>query len=181
MRLISLVILTVCASAAPAAADQTDPRLDSLFAELRGGGALGAEETIGRIIDIWSDSQSDTVDLLFQRASVSAEAGDLPLALALLDHVVGLAPHFAQGYALRGAVRLRSGDHAGAVADFSRTIELEPRQFDVRMALAAILEGNGEKREAYDMLQSALEWNPHDPEALRRAEALRERLKGQDI
>lgn len=166
---------------APGWADQTDPRLDALFEELRVGDALDAEETAGRIIDIWSDSQSDTVDILFARAEQSIDAGSFELAAALLDHVVGLAPNFAQGYALRGSVRLALEDQAGAVADFSKALELEPRQFEVRIALAELLLDNKETRDAYDMFQKALEWNPHNEHARRRARTLREELEGQEI
>ena len=162
-------------------ADQTDSRLDALFAELRSGDAMSAEETTGRILAIWADSQSDTVDILYERALTSFEAGEGDLALTLLDHVVGLAPHFAQGYALRGVVRQAAGDHAGAASDYSEAVDLEPRQFEVRIALAEMLLGAGEKQDAYDMFQKALEWNPHDEHALRRAKALREEIAGQEI
>lgn len=181
MRLFFIIFLITGLAAGGARADQTDPRLDGLFRDLRAGGAVSTDETIDRIIAIWSESESDTVDLLFSRATASADAGDGELALALLDHVVGLAPHFAQGYALRGAVRMRLDDRAGALGDFSTAIKLEPRQFDVFIALAQFLEANGEKRQAYEAYQNALEWNPHDELALRRAKALRDDLAGQEI
>ncbi|HPE30668.1 MAG TPA: tetratricopeptide repeat protein [Parvularculaceae bacterium] len=180
MRLFLLTVFVACASTA-VLADQTDPRLDSLFVELRSGDAFSSEETVGRIIDIWSDAQSDTVDILYARALQSADEGDLDLALALLDHVVGLAPHFAQGFATRGMMRLTNQDQSGAVADFSKALELEPRQFEVRIALAEILLSNHEKRDAYEMFQKALEWNPHDDHARSRARALRRELDGQEI
>ncbi|MEZ5891638.1 MAG: tetratricopeptide repeat protein [Parvularculaceae bacterium] len=165
----------------PAAADQTDPRLDLLFEELRTGEAARAEENIARIIDIWSDSQSDTVDLLFERAEAAADNGAPDLAMALLDHVIGLAPHFSQGYALRGSLRLAAGDRDGAIEDFSTVLELEPRQFIVSSTLAEILLSNGAKREANEMFQKALEWNPHDEHAINRARALRREIDGQEI
>lgn len=181
MRLFLFVVFGACALIRPALADQTDPRLDSLFEELRTGDAYSAEETTHRILDIWSDSSSDTVDLLYQRAVASADEGDYDLALTLLDHVIGLAPHFSQGFAMRGTVRLREEDQDGAVADFSKTLELEPRQFEVRIELAEILLANKAKRDAYEMFQKALEWNPHDEHARRRARALRRELDGQEI
>jgi tetratricopeptide (TPR) repeat protein len=180
MRLILLAVLLGLGASA-AGADQTDPRLDGLFLELRNGDAVSAEETTDRILEIWADAQSDTVDLLYARALASADGGERELALALLDHVIGLAPSFAQGYALRGVLRLGAEDQSGAVADFSRVLELEPRQFEVRIALAEILLANNEKRDAYDMYQKALEWNPHDAHALQRAKSLREDLAGQEI
>ena len=181
MRLFLLVFLTLFGFGGAAGADQTDPRLDTLFEDLRTGEALDAQETANRIIAIWSDAPSDTVDLLFQRAKSSADAGAYDLAAALLDHVTGLAPNFAEGYALRGVVRLAQEDREGALADFSTTLTLEPRHFDVRIALADLLAGGGETREAYDMFQKALECNPHDDYASRRDRSLRRDLDGQEI
>lgn len=180
MRLLIAAFVCVAVSGA-AHADQTDPRLDLLFEELRGGAAVRAEENVARILDIWSDAQSDTVDLLFERAEESADRGENALAIALLDHVVGLAPNFAQGYALRGAVKVHADDTSGAIEDFSKVLELEPRHFEVRIMLAQILLASGAKREAYDMFQKALEWNPHDEDVRRRARTLRRELDGQEI
>ncbi len=181
MRRPFCLILLSLAAAFPAAADQTDPRLDALFEELRTGDARRAEENVARIIDIWSDSQSDTVDLLYERANLAANNGAFDLSLALLDHVTGLAPNFAQGYALRGAVRLGADDRAGAIEDFSKALELEPRQFEVRATLAELLLMSGEKREAYEMFQKSLEWNPHDEHARQQARVLRREIDGQEI
>ena len=163
-----------------AQADQTDARLDGLFDQLRRSDSVAADEIVGRILDIWSKPQSPTAGLLYDRAFTSASAGDYPLALELSDHIVGLAPSFAQGYALRGVIRARLGDADGAVADFQKTLSLEPRQFEARSALAEILAATGRHREAYDALQDALKWNPHDPAALQRARSLRDLLARQD-
>jgi tetratricopeptide (TPR) repeat protein len=181
MRLFLLAFSLSLGAAGAAFADQTDPRLDRLFLELRTGEAVSANENVDRIVEIWSDSQSDTVDLLFARAAASADAGEVELSITLLDHVVGLAPNFAQGFALRGAMRLRIDDVAGAVGDFSTAIRLEPRHFGALIALAQVLEANGDKPQAYETYQDALEWNPHDEHALRRAKALRDELAGQEI
>ncbi len=175
------VVAGALALAGPAYADQTDPRLDTLFEELRVGEAIRAEENVARIMEIWADAESDTVDILYERASLSADEGEFDLASTLLDHVVGLAPNFAQGYALRGAVRLADEDRAGAVEDFSKVLELEPRHFEVRTALAELLLAGGDKHDAYDMFQKVLEWNPHDEHARSRARALRRELDGQEI
>ena len=165
----------------PALADQTDPRLDQLFEELRVGDARRAEENTARIIEIWTDSQSDTVDLLYARADLAASNGAFDLSLVLLDHIVGLAPNFAQGYALRGQIRLAAENRAGAIEDFSKTLELEPRHFEVRTTLAELLLSGGERRDAYEMFQKALEWNPHDEYARRQARTLRREIDGQEI
>ena len=174
-------VMFLLASAGVARADQTDSRLDGLFEELRAGDAAAAELTVGRIVAIWSDSQSDTVDVLYGRARASADAGNFDLASALLDHIIGLSPNFAQGYALRGVVRLASKDTQGAVDDLSKALELEPRQFEVRIALAEMLLARDEKEEAYAMFQKALEWNPHDETARDRARMLLRSISSQEI
>ena len=181
MRKLFAVFLSVFALSSQASADQTDPRLDLLFEELRTGDAVRAQENVDRILEIWADASSDTVDLLYGRAEDAAHNGADELSLALLDHVVGLAPNFAQGYALRGAIRLNAGDSEGALEDFSKVLELEPRHFDVRQALAGLLLASGETRAAYDMYQKALEWNPHDEAVRGQARALRRDLEGQEI
>lgn len=178
-RLLSAV-LAVCAPGA-AYADQTDSRLDRLFEQLRTGDAGDADAIVESIQAIWADSQSDTVDALYQRAVSAVNAEQFDLAGALLDHVTGLAPSFAQGYALRGVVRLGADDQTGAITDFSRAIELEPRQFEARIALAEVMLAGGDKRGAYAMLQKAIEWNPHEDYARERARKLRDQLDGQEI
>lgn len=178
----ALISIVVMLALAPAAlADQTDPTLDLLFEELRGGEALRAEENIARIKEIWADAASDTVDVLYARAGEAADNGAFELSVTLLDHVVGLAPHFAQGYALRGAVKMALEDRDGAAEDFSRVLELEPRQFEVRLTLAEILLAANQKREAYEEYQRVLEWNPHDERARQKARVLRRELDGQEI
>jgi tetratricopeptide (TPR) repeat protein len=181
MRLIICAISTLFIATGAAHADQTDSRLDRLFEELRTGDARDANATAARIEEIWSDSQSDTVDLLFHRALAALDAGEIDLSGALLDTAIGLSPHFAQAYAVRGSIRLRQDDQPGAVADFNRTIELEPRQFEARIALAELMMASGDDRGAYEMLQHALEWNPHEEHARERARKLRNRIDGREI
>ncbi|MDZ7627384.1 MAG: tetratricopeptide repeat protein [Parvularculaceae bacterium] len=180
-RLIFGFLAAASAVCGSASADQTDQRLDALFEQLRSGEGNDAEAIAEEIDAIWTDSQSDTVDLLMNRALGSLEAQQFDLAEALLDHVAGLSPNFAQGFALRGAVRSANEDQVGAIADLSRAVELEPRHFEARIALAEIMLGGGDARGAYAMLQQALEWNPHEPHARERARALRQKLDGQEI
>jgi tetratricopeptide (TPR) repeat protein len=170
-------------SALPCAAraDQTDSRLDALFEQLRTGDGADAEAVAAQIDAIWTDSASDTVDILVGRALEGLEARRFDLAEAVLDYAIGLSPNFAQGYALRGVARSAAENHIGAIADFSRAIELEPRHFEARIALAEIMLAGGDVRGAYDLLQKALEWNPHEAHARDRARTLRQKLDGQEI
>ncbi|MEM9705418.1 MAG: hypothetical protein AAF850_05005 [Pseudomonadota bacterium] len=177
------MLTTVACVSVPTAtfADQTDARLDQLFDTLRRGDAIEAEETADRIRSIWSDAASDTIDLIYARAKISAEQGEHERSETLLNHLLGLAPSFAQGHALRGIVRLSLGDDDGAFKDLNEALRLEPRHFEARIAVSDILAASGEKRGAYEALQEALRWNPHSDAALTRSRALRRELEGQEI
>ena len=165
----------------PAAADQTDVRLDELFEELRTGGAINAKANADRILEIWSDSQSDTVDVLYERALTLYHDADHIGALKILAYVRKLSPNFMQAYALSGFVRLSIDDNAAALDDFSNALRLEPRQFEVRKALSQLLLSSGEDRAAYEMLQKGLEWNPYDEDMRALAKKLRTQFEGQEI
>ncbi len=164
-----------------ARADQTDPALDPLFQELRDGSAIDYADTVREIITIWSRSVSPTSDLLYERALVAIDINDLDLAEALLAHVTGLTPHFAQGWALSGRVQRLKGNGLRARKDFAKALALEPRQFLVRLELAQMAMQAGDRESAYNMLQQALEWNPYLDEARAEAARLRRLLSGDAI
>jgi len=162
-------------------ADQTDPRLETLFTELRTGGVVNAKANADRIIEIWSDAASDTTDILYGRALTKYQEGDYDTAGRLLTHIRGLSPNFMQAYALSGFVKLSINDEIGALEDFDKVLTLEPRQFEVRKVLAQMLLARDQKRDAYNMTQKALEWNPFDEQLIKISRQLRDDLLGQGI
>lgn len=177
----SFAVLLMGALPVGAMADQTDPRLDGLFEELRTGEAIDSELTAARITEIWAQPQSQTVKILYDRAKASADAREYDLAKTLLDHAIGLSPNFAQSFALRGIVRLALKEEDEALDDFSKVLALEPRHFEVYVAIAELLLARREKEEAYAQLQKALEWNPHHEFARDRARALLREISSQEI
>jgi len=164
-----------------AMADQNDPALDPLFLELRDGSADDVAATTDKIIQIWSQSVSPTTGLLYERALLAIDVNDLDLAEALLSHVTGLTPNFAQGWALSGRVQRLQGNEARARRAFSKALALEPRQFLVRLELADMALKSGDRETAYDMLQQALEWNPHLDDVRAEAARLRRQIASDAI
>ncbi len=181
MRLILAVLTALVAVQSPAVADQTDPRLEGLFEELRQGDANDAEAIADRIRMIWADSQSDTADVLIKRALISIDREDWTVATALLDHVIGLSPSFAEAYMMRGYIRGRTNNAAGAAEDYRAAIDREPRHFQARLSLAELYLARGDHETAHAMIQDALVWHPHNETALEMARELRSKLEGQEI
>jgi hypothetical protein len=70
-------------------------------------------------------------------ASLRANRGDLPGAIALFERAVAIAPDDADAWARLGVVRARRGDRDGARDAWARALALDPRRGDVRAWLAA--------------------------------------------
>lgn len=62
----------------------------------------------------------------YQQALDCIERGELSTALALLDRVIATTPQQTEAYKLRAQTRLKIGDSAGAIADYTKIINREP-------------------------------------------------------
>jgi hypothetical protein len=156
--------------------------MEGLFARLANAeDAREAQGAATAILRRWSQSGSDTIDLLAARAVGAEAAGQGPLARELLDYVVALTPRWAEGFVRRARVRAAVGDDAGALADFETAARLEPRRFDALAGIGALAEKTGEKKRALEALRKALDITPGD-EALRtNEERLRIEVEGRGI
>ena len=71
--------------------------LDRLFDRLRNADDQGDAQRIAASVErVWLQSDSDTANLLMQRATVSMQAWQYPLALSLFDKLVALEPDWAE-------------------------------------------------------------------------------------
>jgi Tetratricopeptide repeat len=156
--------------------------MEALFARL--GAAEDAREAQGAaaaILRRWSQSGSDTIDLLAARAFAAEAGGGAGLARALLDYVVALSPYWPDGFVRRARVKVAEGDDAGALADLETAARLEPRRFDALAALAALAEKTGEKKRALDAYRKALSITPNDQALQKNEERLRIEVEGRGI
>ncbi len=156
--------------------------LDSLFKRLAATSDPDEANGISAAIqNVWMQSDSDTASLLMQRAMAAQQEGHLPLALALFDKVVALAPDWAEAWNKRAGTRLLGGDLAGATDDLQHVLKLEPRQFSALVALGFILEKQGLDKRALESFRKALALNPQQPEIQSIVEKLRTEVEGRDI
>lgn len=175
--------------AAPPAPTQVSPalqspqqRLDKLFADLkRENNEKAAERIAGRIWQEWSQSGSATVDLLAQWSSEAVKAKKYAVALDFLDQVTTLQPGYAEGWNRRATVHFLMGDHARAMADIQKTLQLEPRHFGALSGMAQILELRGSREKALEAYERVLSVYPMMRSAQARVGQLTEELAGQSI
>ncbi len=156
--------------------------MDRLFARLASADDdRDAQGAANAILRRWSQSGSDTIDLLAARALAAEAAGAPALAKSLLDYVVLLSPRWPEGYVRRARVVASGGDLAGAAADLERAAQLEPRRFDALEALGALSEKTGDKKRALDAYRKALDISPRDETLQRNEERLRLDVEGRGI
>jgi tetratricopeptide (TPR) repeat protein len=156
--------------------------LDRLFDRLRNAGDQGDAQKIAASIEhVWLQSDSDTANLLMQRATVSMQAGDYPLALSLFDKLVALEPDWAEAWNQRATTRFLAGDTDGAMADIDRVIKLEPRHFGALAGMGMILQGAGLEKRALEIFNKALAVYPLEPNIQKLVEKLTLEIEGQDI
>lgn len=189
---ISLLLFVALPAAAPAqtagtnstpvAAQEPENRLGKLFAELKRAGSEPAAQRIAdRIRREWARSGSASIDLLMQWAQKAIDEEKNDVAMDFLDSVVVLAPTYAEGWNRRATLHFAMDDHAKAMADIGRTLQLEPRHFGALGGMAAILRQSGRKEAAMHAYQRLLDVYP----MLRRAQTelgeLADEMAGQRI
>lgn len=168
--------------AAPAPADQADPRLDRLFEQLyHAPDPLAAQAVEHAIWEIWLTSEDDVVNALMSEGVAAMQRRDYPTALRSFDRMVEVAPDYAEGWNKRATLYYLIGAYENSLDDIIRTLELEPRHFGALSGRGMILQDLGRSEEALTAFEAALDLNPQMPGARLSVEALRKLLKDSAI
>ena len=154
---------------------------DALFERLARAEADDAPAVAGAIERVWARSGSDTADLLMSRAGDALTKHEIAKAERLLDALAELAPGWAHVFARRGALKAAREDISGAIADYGRAVEIEPRHFSAQAALGALYGKQGDKPHALAALRKSLQLYPAQPTLAKRVEQLRLEVEGRDI
>lgn len=166
----------------PVHADQTDPRLDGLFADLHAMESVAdAHPIIDRIWDIWTFND-DPNALRDMRYGIDAmNAGQFRIAIAVFTESVKRFPDFAEAWNKRATAYFIIGDYENSIADCRRVLELEPRHFGALAGLGMIFRALEEPEIALGWYGRALEVNPHLPEVKEAVRALEAEVNAKAI
>jgi tetratricopeptide (TPR) repeat protein len=143
-----------------------------------------ADETeglINRLLHLYSESGSDTGDLLLQRARHAIGAEQYAAALKILDRTIALMPDWAEGWNARATARYLDDDYKGSMADIAQTLKREPNHLGALMGMAAILEARGMREDALKVYERTLAIAPHWRNAEKAADKLKAALAGQEL
>ncbi len=156
--------------------------LGELYDQLSAAKDLGVARPIMESIDeLWRSSGSDTIDLLLSRADRLTKDADLDLATQILDATIDLAPDNAEAWHKRATAEFLRKDYESAIADLSRSLALDPRNYRTLNDLGIVLEQTGAKKEALDAYRKALKANPFLDETRAAVKELTHEVEGQDI
>ena len=158
-----------------------EERLDRLFAAL--GDPENGEHAVlqRRIAQLWSESGSDSMDLLLSRGREALEGEEYEKALDHFTALVDLDPDFAEGWNARATAWYLKDEYWRAVSDIRKALELEPRHFGALSGLGVILERIGDADGALRAYRAATELNPHLETAQKAVERLSPKVDGRDI
>ena len=168
---------------APANADQTDPKLDKLFAALQtslsNANAASLEREIWAIWTRYPDDQA--INRQMDRAIKMMNAGRLDDAEAMFSAIISRKPAFAEAWNKRATVRFFRGDDARSANDILQVIKLEPRHFGALSGLGMIKVREGDLQGALQAYRAAQRINPFLPNIEVIIDKLGQRLNGRAL
>lgn len=158
---------------------ETGDTLDRLFDKLKKDPKYASASATARMIwREWSASGSRSVDLLMSWAARAMGTKDYAKAQDLLDHVIVLAPDYAEGWNRRATLYYTLDDYGRSLTDIQATLSLEPRHFGALSGLAAIMQRVGKEREALNAWYKVLEIYPANKQAQQAVIMLEEKMAG---
>ncbi len=163
-------------------ADQTDPRLDALFARLHTtDDAHHAAAVTNLIWAIWHQSDDDDVNELMRRGLAEMSAQNYAAAVKTFSEMTELDAGFAEAWNKRATVYYLMGEYGASVKDIDRTLELEPRHFGALSGLGLIMTAMGNDEAAIAAFEATLAVHPFAGGARQNLEALRARQKKRSL
>jgi tetratricopeptide (TPR) repeat protein len=162
MRFAPFLLFMTLAVALTAVADQTDPRLDPLFQELRSTPHPDrADHLQAQIWAIWYENDDPQVREAMAEGLKALGLDNYEKAVNAFTRVIDLDPRFAEGWNRRATTYYLMGRYRNSLGDIERVLELEPRHFGALAGRGLCLEEQGKLNAAVDALREALKVNPH--------------------
>ncbi|MFN0040790.1 MAG: tetratricopeptide repeat protein [Burkholderiales bacterium] len=110
---------------------------------------------------IWMRTGDSNIDPMFQSGMTLISENEPAAAIEKLNDVIALRPEFAEAWNRRGDAWASTGDEARALADYMRTIELNPYHFGALESCGRIWFERRENRKAAEFFRRAVEINPN--------------------
>ncbi|KEC60345.1 hypothetical protein O97_00052 [Bartonella henselae str. Zeus] len=130
---------------------------------------------------LWSQSGSETIDLLMLWAENAINADNYGLALDYIDNALALLPTYAEGWIRRAWVHIQLSDFKLAMLDLNHALKLEPRNYIAFFELGITMEATQPPKLALKAYETALEYYPQMQKVQKRIEELLDKQSPQAL
>ncbi|WP_455465861.1 tetratricopeptide repeat protein [Bartonella sp. B39] len=130
---------------------------------------------------LWSQSGSETIDLLMSWAENAINTDNYGLALDYIDNALALEPTYAEAWVRRAWIHIQLSDFKLAMLDLNHALELEPRNYIAFFELGVTMEATERPHLAIKAYKKALEYYPQMQKLQKRIEALLEKATPQTL
>ena len=179
---LAILIAALGFGLADAQSDQTDPRLETLFEQLKTAPTPEAAAPVeSEIWTIWAKSGDSDLDQVFVVGSRAMAIGDVGTALKIFDAIVRKAPNFAEGWNKRATVHYMMHNYHASLADIDKTLELEPQHFGALSGLGLVNLELDRDEAALDAFERVLRVDPQSQSAQQNIEFVKQRIKDKSI
>lgn len=159
--------------------DRDVESLNSLFDDLRRQpNSKVANRISKKIWQKWTDSGSDSINLLMSRSGQAINDKKNNVAMDLLDQVITLAPDYAEGWNRRATLNYGLRQFGRSISDIERVLVLEPRHYGALSGLAVMLQALDKDKEALETWYKVLEIYPANEQAQKSVIQLEDKLAG---
>ncbi|MFT4862802.1 MAG: tetratricopeptide (TPR) repeat protein [Pseudohongiellaceae bacterium] len=159
-------------------ADQTDPRLNDLFAQLLvqdNNIALRGIES--QIWEIWLAYPNPDVERLMLLGTASMNAQATSDALLIFSQLTESFPNYAEAWNKRATLYYMLGDLDASISDIEKTLALEPRHFGALSGLGLVYIQRNELRKAKQAFEDLVAVHPNSTNAQTNLDAVNESLR----
>jgi Flp pilus assembly protein TadD len=182
MSFVLPVLLSLVVPALAAAPPAKTTPLDKLFTDLAKTTSSDQAKPIeDRIVQMFNQSGSATVDILMERSAITLKIGDKDTTKKLVYAITTVAPDYAEGWHRRAMLEAAANDDADAIVSLQKTVTLNPREFEAQSELGKLLEDYGDKKAALAAYRKALALDPHMAGVDKHTQELARQIEGEKI
>ena len=173
-----LLFVTLLSFPASMLADQTDGKLDDLFATLSSTSDLTTiRSTENEIWEIWFEHPNNDVEQLMQMGVARMNDNRQPEAMLIFNELIGSFPKYAEAWNRRATLHYLLGNYEESISDIENVLALEPRHFGALSGLGLVYLQINQLTKAKQAYEALIEVHPKSPNAKENLRKINEDLR----
>ncbi len=181
VHLAILAVLSLLSVSTTALANQTNPRLDTLFVKLNKAQTVRQAQLVEyEIMQIWNKSGNKEIDQRMNLADTVMRNGSAQEALEIMAVITKEKPNFSEAWNLHATILFLMGKYKESLSSIDRTLALEPRHFGALIGKGHIFAQQKRFKEALTVFKTARNLYPLHPRIYKHITRLHQLIKIND-